>query len=188
MMNNFLHMPTMKIVDAFYVAQITGITTNEITIEHLNGTDFALLDWTDAPACEEWQVVRTSFENQDDGTYKVLHSIEDKSGIDLKSLIRRKIAEKRLSVEMGGVMYQGVLIPTDRNTQSVLTSMNLRSDRDPTYTEQFKVGEGTWITLDREKIVEIGNQVFNHVSWCFAREKELNALLDSGEDITEASW
>jgi len=187
-MNNYLHIPTLTVTNAFDVAQKTGITTSAITVEHLLDTEFSLLDWVDAPVCEEWQVIRTSFVKQDSGTYKVLHSLEDKPGIDKKSVIRRKIAEKRLSVEMGGVMYQEVLIPTDRNTQSVLTSMNLRSDRDLTYTEQFKISEGTWITLDREKIVEIGNHVFSHVSWCFARERELNALLDAGEDITEESW
>lgn len=108
--------------------------------------------------------------------------------VNPQEYMRADIADHRFNIETGGIVIDGMPVPTDRNTQSILTSMNLRADRDPEYRVDFKISPGEYINLGRTEIVALGDAVYAHVQAAFAREKELNERIDAGEIITRADW
>lgn len=186
-MYDYINVETLEKTSEYEIRQITGYTQAHIENHHLDGTPFRKLIVEDYPLHEEWEMVKEVHEELY-GYYKISYLVIDNPDITKIQVIKNRIAHRRWLEEVGGIEYMGMAIPTDRDTQSILTAMNLRVDRNPEHTESFKMGNGVWITLDREMIIEIGNVVFDHVRNCFKREQELNVLLDSGEDVTEEDW
>lgn len=184
----FIKISTKEIVDEQTVRNATGLTVHYIEDFHLYNKDFSLLIDSEKPFVEEWQEIKADLIEGTSGTYFLKYSVLDRATPTKKEVIRQRIANKRFEEEVSGTEWNGYFVPTDRNTQSILTSMNLRVDRDPAYTEEFKISNDVWVTLDREKIVALGDVVFGHVSQCFKRERELSELLESGQNVTEEDW
>jgi hypothetical protein len=97
------------------------------------------------------------------------------------------IADKRFSVETGGIEVGGASIPTDRHTQQVLTAMYVRAMADENYTVKFKTSNG-FVDLVATQIIAIASAVHDHVQAAFDREGELLARLANGEPITPDDW
>lgn len=97
------------------------------------------------------------------------------------------IADKRFSVETGGVNVFGTDIPTDRHTQQVLTAMYVRAMADSGYAVKFKTSNG-FVDLVASQIIAIAGAVHDHVQAAFDREGELLARLEGGENITPDDW
>lgn len=97
------------------------------------------------------------------------------------------IADKRFSVETGGISIAGVQIPTDRHTQQVLTAMYVKAKEDSEYTKRFKTAAG-FVTLTAGQIIQISDAVHDHVQAAFDREDELLERLIEGELITPDDW
>ena len=107
-------------------------------------------------------------------------TLEAKQG----SLLAR-LAERRWEVETGGVTIGGMTVETDDRSKLLIVNAAARAREDSTYTVRWKVGPGTFITLDAAALISVEAAVFAHVKRCFAREAELSDQIDAAEELTE---
>lgn len=184
----YIRKSNKEIIDEQTLRNETGLTLQKIEDIHLYGTDFALLIDSPLPEHDLWEYIDTTIVEGSSSTHFVSHVVKNRQDVTKNQVIRQRIANKRFEEEVSGTEWNGYSVPTDRNTQAVLTSMNLRVERDPTYTEEFKISDNVWVTLDKDNIIALGDVVFGHVSQCFRRERELSELLESGENVTEEDW
>ena len=110
-------------------------------------------------------------------------TVEDKFAI-AKEAKKAEIAQARYNAEIAGVTFNGVLIKTDRETQSVLTGACLQAYIDSGYSLNWKTGDGTFVSLPAEQIMAFGTAVRAHVQSCFDHEAELVPLIEAA--TTEA--
>lgn len=82
------------------------------------------------------------------------------------------LANIRWNRETGGVVFNGLNIPTDDRTTSKLTAVRIVATEDSTYTVNWKVGN-QFFPLDAPTIIAISDTVRQHVQDCFDREAVL---------------
>lgn len=97
--------------------------------------------------------------------------------------IARDIAWVRFYKETEGITVNGLQIPTDRNTQQVLTAMYVKAIANTEYSVQFKTGGG-FVTLSAADVIALGDAVHAHVQAAFNRESELLEQLYNGQPVT----
>jgi hypothetical protein len=91
----------------------------------------------------------------------------------LKSDKLAVLAAKRWEVETGGIEIAGLQVKTDEDTQRKITGAYVRATRDPEFTVRWKIGPASFVTLDAQTIVAIGDAVTAHIQAAFNRESEL---------------
>jgi len=77
------------------------------------------------------------------------------------------------------------MIRTDEKTQMRLSQALLQVTIDENYEYDWKMSNGTFIILDKNKIIEIYNLVNNHVEKCFSFEKHITDLINNISTIDE---
>ena len=92
---------------------------------------------------------------------------------------KAEIAAARYSAEIAGIAYEGNLIATDRNSQSLITGAALAATLDSAYTLHWKRANGEFINLTSAQIIAIAQAVRRHVQSCFDHEAELLPLIES---------
>ncbi len=108
----------------------------------------------------------------------------------LKEMKLAEIADKRWRAETGGIIFNGVEIATDRESQALLMGAALAAQDDPEYTINWKAKNG-WAVLDAATILAVADAVRNHVQACFDREKELQEQVEAAttiEDLNAIKW
>jgi len=94
-------------------------------------------------------------------------------------------ATARYVAENAGIILDGVEIPTDDQTRAVLTAAYIRAVQDETFSiPNWKVSAGVYVTLDRDKIIAIGNAVTAHIQACFDKNKDVDLAIEGGEITT----
>ncbi len=95
------------------------------------------------------------------------------------------LAAFRYQKEIGGVLFNGMTVPTDRQSQSMLTGAYNAMQIDPTRIINWKTNMG-YLQLDAATITMLSSVVANHIQSCFTREMELAAAIeiDVNTDIT----
>jgi len=158
----------------------------EIVGEVLESIGKAVLNMPNQPVFDSrYQAVSVGDVVETDGVYSGEWVL---SNIELTSEQRAElIADKRYTVETGGMFAMGVQIPTDRHTQQVLTAMYMRALADSEYTIRFKTGAG-FVDLSSTQIIELAESVHDHVQAAFAREDELLTAIENGDLITPGDW
>lgn len=158
----------------------------EIVGEVLGALGMAVVNMPAQPVFDSrYQDVTVGDVVEGDGVYSATWVLSD---IELTSERRAQlIADKRYTVETGGMFAMGVQIPTDRHTQQVLTAMYMRALADTEYTIRFKTGAG-FVDLSSAQIIELAEAVHDHVQAAFAREDELLTVIENGELITPDDW
>lgn len=158
----------------------------EIVGEVLGTLGMAVVSMPAQPVFDSrYQVATVGDVVETDGVYSGEWALSD---IELTSEQRAQlIADKRYTVETGGMFTMGVQIPTDRHTQQVLTAMYMRALADTEYTIRFKTGAG-FVDLSSAQIVMLAEAVHDHVQAAFAREDELLIAIENGELITPDDW
>ena len=109
---------------------------------------------------------------------------------ELKERKLAEIAAARFQAETGGVEIQGMRIPTDRQSQGMITGAALQASLDPAYVCQWKTAGG-FVTLDAAAILAVAGAVRAHVQAQFDREAELAgavAVATTGEELDTISW
>lgn len=87
-----------------------------------------------------------------------------------------EVAEYRLAVETGGIVFGGVPIPTDRATASIITAAYVTASADASYVvENWKVSDTTFITLDAPTIISLAEAVRAHIQTSFNRNASMSA-------------
>lgn len=125
------------------------------------------------------------------------------SNIDLSQLVtaevkalaalqetRARIAARRWEAETGGTLIQGLPVPTDRESQGLITGATVQAMIDPSYTLNFKTAAG-FVSLDASTVIGMAMAVRKHVQACFDREAALLDALEAGtftEAMLEEGW
>lgn len=89
------------------------------------------------------------------------------------------IADRRYQAETAGITVNGMHLPTDRDSQALVTGAALAAVIDSNYRCQWKTAEG-FIELDAQQIIAIASAMRAHVQACFDREAKLLAMLEAG--------
>ena len=100
---------------------------------------------------------------------------------------KAEIAAARYTSEIAGIAYEGNLIATDRDSQSLITGAALAATLDSTYTLRWKMENGEFIQLTSSQIIEIAQAVRGHVQECFDKEATLVAQVEAATDKTALS-
>jgi len=108
------------------------------------------------------------------GHYNIGEKPVDQIGYKLK----QDITSVRFNKEIAGTEYNGMMITTDRQSQSLITGARVKSDNDNSKTINWKATNG-WVTLDRAAIIAISDVVFDYVETCFDTEKQLHEAVDA---------
>lgn len=144
------------------------------------------------PTGEPWQHVEADGVEQVNGQWFTKFRLEpaelDEDGLNRQRELKlAAIAAKRWEVETGGIVFAGVPIKTDEDTQRKITGAYVRATRDSGFTVQWKIGPATFITLDATTIIGIGDAVTAHIQDAFATEAALSDAVVQASDWTELS-
>ncbi|MBZ9850124.1 DUF4376 domain-containing protein [Mesorhizobium sp. CA14] len=106
------------------------------------------------------------------------------------------LADKRWTIENGGVVINGASVRTDANSQAKITGAVSLFQNDPELESiDWEAQPGVWVTLDAATMKAIGIAVGRHVQACFSRARALSASIMAAPDIEaldavdiEAGW
>lgn len=102
---------------------------------------------------------------------------------EAKAAALAKLATKRWEVETKGITVQGLAIPTDRESQALITGAATGALLDPAQVVRWKTGttdpNGAPVTLplDAESVKMVAQAVRAHVQACFDAEMDKAAAL-----------
>lgn len=128
----------------------------------------------------DFERVAVAFAEGDDSwqaTYSVLPVDLD---VALASAFRI-LADRAWRAEVGGMMFNGAPIPTDREvTQPRAISVGIAAQNDPDLTvTNWKLAPGVFLTLDNARLIELGKAMSAHVQARFDREAAITKLLQA---------
>lgn len=107
------------------------------------------------------------------------------------------LGRKRVAVEEGGIVLNGMAVATDRAVSQVkIAGAWAKANADPTFSiSNWKVSPGVFVPLDNATILAVGDAVTAHVQACFDKEAELAAeiladppTITTYEEIDQADW
>jgi len=90
------------------------------------------------------------------------------------------VAQERFKREATGVVVDGLVIETTRDSQALIASTGLSALYDADYRCHFKTVNG-FVEIGAEQIVAIAKAVRAHVQACFDRERALLVKIEAGE-------
>lgn len=102
-----------------------------------------------------------------------------------KKYVRDYFASKRYDVEVGGIDVGGLPVRTDRLTVGRIYQANSLAIADPAFTTDWKIGDGTFITVDATLIASISDSITSHIQASFEREKTINDEINATTTIAE---
>jgi hypothetical protein len=94
-------------------------------------------------------------------------------------------AAKRYAVETGGIVFNGMSVMTDRQSQSLITGAYNYVDANPDVTVQFKTMSG-FVELTSAQVRSVANAVASHVQVSFAAEGAIDQAIIGGTITTTA--
>lgn len=89
------------------------------------------------------------------------------------------IAERRYLAETAGITVNGMALPTDRDSQALVTGAALAAWMDQDYACQWKTADG-FVALAAQQIIALASAMRAHVQACFDREAALLDALAAG--------
>ena len=102
-----------------------------------------------------------------------------------KQYARDYFADKRYNVEVGGIDVGGLPVRTDRLTVARIYQANALAVADPTFTTDWKIGDGSFITVDATLIGSLTDAITSHIQTSFSREKTINDEITAATTIAE---
>lgn len=102
-----------------------------------------------------------------------------------KRAYRKYFASKRYQFEVGGIDVGGLAVRTDRLTVSRIYQADHLASADPTFTTEWKIGDGSFITVDATLIGQLSASITSHIQASFLREKTANEGVDAATTIEE---
>ncbi|MCA3573502.1 MAG: DUF4376 domain-containing protein [Aestuariivirga sp.] len=100
----------------------------------------------------------------------------------LEELRARKLAELaslRWEKETGGTTFNGMPVATDAVSQTKYIGAVVGAQIDPNAIINWKMADGTFVTLDAQAITALAMAVRAHVQACFDREAGLKAQIEA---------
>ena len=102
----------------------------------------------------------------------------------LKESKKQKLAEHRFNIETKSISVNGILIRTDRESQSQLQCTVAAIQQGFSSTISWK-GENGWLDLDASQISALVPIVIYYVQTCFANERAICLLIDAATSAEE---
>jgi hypothetical protein len=100
----------------------------------------------------------------------------------LKETALKALAARRWRAETGGIRVNGSPVATDERSQAKFVGARLSATLDVNYSIQWKLADGNFVTLDRDKIIAIAQAVRAHVQACFDHEQALAMQIQTASD------
>ena len=94
------------------------------------------------------------------------------------------LAQYRYQIETGGITYNGMTIPTDRDSRNNMMGAYIKAKDNPNYTVDWKLPSG-FVPLTASEIIAIADAVEAHVKDCFTAEAVVLANIDNYTTIAE---
>lgn len=94
-------------------------------------------------------------------------------------------AAKRYAKEISGIYYDSHLILTDREDINILNSAMEKIRRGLVPNISWKCGDGSYIDLTADNILDIEIAVLTHVQTLFATEKDYNDAIEAATTIED---
>ena len=116
---------------------------------------------------------------------KYLSSLDQNDLEKSKKLSRDYYAEKRYDYEVSGTSVGGLAVRTERFTVDRIYQARVLAKEDAAFTTDWKLGDGTFVTLDAATIIVIGDAVTVHLKDAFSKEKVANQSIDAATTIAE---
>ena len=115
-------------------------------------------------------------------------TVQEQVERDTQALMNR-IARTRYEHETGGTTVDGMFVPTDDRSKTLIVGKynraRLSEERgEAGWATRWKTPNG-WVTLDATQMQSLGEAVDDHVQACFDREEELLNAVAAGT-FTEA--
>jgi len=164
-------MPIARLVDGQIVER------RDVEITDIPAHKAQSLGWKSLIAVGEGDHVSVKF---DETTITVIRA-------PTKAQLLDRAAAKRWEIETGGITLNNAPIPTDERTRGVLTAAYVKAQADANYViTDWKVGPGTYTTLDAATIIAMANAVEAHVQACFTANKIVDAKINNDTYTTMA--
>lgn len=94
-------------------------------------------------------------------------------------------ANKRYSLETGGMTINGVTVDTSRDSQTMINGAYIYMTTSGATTISYKANSG-WITIDAATVKAIALAIGQHVQTCFNSEKAIDDAINAGTITTFA--
>ena len=90
----------------------------------------------------------------------------------------KELAAQRYNVECGGITVPGIgHVATDRQSQSMITGALTYVTMVSAQTIDWKLTDGTFVTITLPQVQELASAVGGHVQTCFAHEHTLKQMI-----------
>jgi hypothetical protein len=132
---------------------------------------------------ESIQKMRRSFVNE-----KIDNSADLDAG---KEILRDHFAETRYDFEVAGIVWNGIDVRTDRFTVERIYQARFLAKEDAAFTTDWKLGNGTFLTIDAPTIIGLSDAVTEHLKEAFTKEKVVNGSIDAAtpvEEVKAVQW
>ena len=134
---------------------------------------------------------------QEEGIQKMRRSfidekIDNSADLDAgKEILRDHFAERRYDFEVGGIDVNGLAVRTDRFTVERIYQARFLAKEDAAFTTDWKLGNGTFMTIDAPTIIGLSDAVTAHLKEAFTKEKVANGSIDAAttvEEVKAVQW
>lgn len=98
----------------------------------------------------------------------------EKSIAQIQAEMLAELASYRYSREVGGLTVSGNEVRTDRDSQAMLIGAVVAFNEGFFASIQWKLDNGSWITIDQATCLAIAGAVAGHVQRCFNSEKTVS--------------
>lgn len=107
-----------------------------------------------------------------------------------KENLKSVLTEKRREREEGGTtvvinQFLSFNVSTDTKSQNKLLGVYVMTIQNPEYTVNWKMSNGSFVTLNATMIVHISTTVRNHIQKCFDREAELLQQINEAQTFEQ---
>ena len=103
----------------------------------------------------------------------------------LKAEKKAENASKRYAKETSGIIYDGHLILTERESINIMNATMEKIRRGLVSSISWKCGDGSYIDLTNDNILNIEISILTHIQTSFAAEKAYNEAIDNATTIEE---
>lgn len=100
----------------------------------------------------------------------------------IKKLVKEHLANKRYEMEIGGVIWNDLLVDTDRSAQAKLSSVFVLIKNELWTSGKWKFKDGKFRLLNKNQMLDLCLTVMNHVKICYEKEDQIIQWIDEHDD------
>jgi hypothetical protein len=127
------------------------------------------------------QLIKLNISQDAERQYQVI----DYSFQEIKNRIIKLLAQKRYEREVGGIVFHGIPVKTDRESTALINgAFSYVATQDENVTISFK-SEAGFLTLTKEQVIGISIAVAQHIQAQFDWEKDVMNDINEAETIEE---